>query len=164
MKMSVEIGSALALVFLSLLFVHSAIANDSASDTLIVLQRGACEQRCAVYRLVIFADGTVIYEGRYFVRRAGLVKSSIPPEALEKLANDLDSAGFFQLADNYGYGNKDQCQSFESGEPGAILTLSYHGHSKTVLHNHGCTGSVPSRLTDLEDKIDRAVGTAKWIK
>jgi len=164
MKINVRIGFLLALIVMPLLFVHSARASDTASDTLIVLQRGACEQRCAVYRIVIFADGTVIYEGRYFVRRAGLVKSSIPSEALEKLANDLDSAGFFQLADNYGYGNKDQCQSFEAGEPGAILTLSYHGHSKTVLHNHGCAGSVPNRITDLEDKIDRAVGTAKWIK
>lgn len=133
-------------------------------DTLIVLDRGACEQRCAVYRLAIFADGTVIYDGRYFVRRAGLVRSSISPDALSNLIADLDAGGFFAMESNYGYGNKDHCDAFESGDPAAILTVSSGGRSKTILHNHGCSGKASSRLTDLEDKVDRAVGAVKWIK
>jgi hypothetical protein len=162
--MKIKISFALALIALSLLCVDSMVAAETPVDTLIVLQRGACEQRCAVYRVAIFSDGTVIYEGRYFVRRAGLVKSLISSDVLDKLVNDLEAADLFQLQDNYGYGNKDQCQSFSAGEPSAILTFSYRGHAKTILHNHGCAGSVPNRLTELEDKIDRAVGTAKWIK
>jgi hypothetical protein len=143
---------------------QSVKSTESAPDTLIILQRGACEQRCAVYRIVIFADGTVIYEGRYFVRRSGLIKSGISPEVLTKLISDLEAGGFFQLESNYGYGNKDHCESMDSGEPGAILSVSNQGRSKTVLHNHGCAGSVPNRLTELEDKVDRAVGAAHWIK
>lgn len=133
-------------------------------DTLIVLDRGACEQRCAVYRLVVFADGTVIYEGRYFVRRAGIIRSSIPPEALARLLASLDAGGFFSMEDNYGYGNKEHCDALEPGEATAILTVSSGGRSKTILHSHGCSGKASSRLTGLEDDVDRAVGTARWIK
>lgn len=138
--------------------------NESAPDTLITLQRGACEQRCAVYRLIIFADGAVIYEGQHFVRRTGLIKSGISPEVLSKLINDLATGGFFQLEANYGYGNTDHCDSIDSDGPAAILSVSNQGRSKMVLHNHRCVGPVPNRLTELEDKVDRAVGTVKWIK
>lgn len=143
---------------------HRSQQHQVPPDTLIVLDRGACEQRCAVYRLVIFADGTVIYDGRYFVRRAGLIRSSISPETLARLLANLDAGGFFSLENNYGYGSKDRCDAYEPGEPTAILTVSSGGRSKTILHNHGCSGKASSRLTGLEDDVDRAVGTAKWIK
>jgi hypothetical protein len=138
--------------------------NESEPDTLITLQRGACEKRCAVYRLVIFADGTVIYEGRHFVRQTGIIRSGISPEVLSKLINDLETGGFFQLEPNYGYGNTDRCDSIDSDGPAAILSVSNQGRSKTVLHSHRCVGPVPNRVTELEDKVDRAVGTMKWIK
>ena len=138
--------------------------NEPAPDTLITLQRGACELRCAVYRLVIFADGTVIYEGRHFVRRTGLVKSGISPATLSGLIHDLETGGFFQLETNYGYENTDRCDSIGPDGPAAILSLSNQGRSKTVIHNHRCLGSVPDRVTELEDKVDRAVGAVKWIK
>lgn len=138
--------------------------NEAAPDTLIMLQRGACEQRCAVYRLVIFADGTVIYQGEHFVRRAGLIKSGVSPAALTRLIGDIETSGFFQLEGNYGYANKDRCDSIDSDGPTAILTVSNRGRAKTILHNQGCVGTASKRLTELEDKIDRAVGVAKWIK
>lgn len=155
---------ALTLASAVLSFGQVVSLNESPPGTLIVLERGGCEQRCAVYRIVIFADGTVIYEGRYFVRKSGLVKSGISPEVLAKLVNELETGGFFQLNDNYGYGNKDNCTSLDAGEATAVLTVSTHGHSKTVLHNHGCAGPDSKRLTELEDKVDQAVRTAKWIK
>jgi len=153
------------LILTAVVLAFGQTVREPAPDTLIVLQRGACEQRCAVYRLTIFADGTVIYEGRYFVHRSGLIKSGVSPDVLNKLISDLEAGGFFQLEDNYGYGSsKDHCDSIDGDGPAAILTVSTHGRSKTVLHNHRCVGSVSSRLTELEDKVDQAVGTVKWIK
>ncbi len=155
---------ALTCVNAPLLLGQAVKSNPSAPDTLITLQRGACEQRCAVYRLMIFADGTVIYDGQYFVRRTGLIRSGITPEVLTKLMQDLETGGFFQAENNYGYGNTDRCKSMDPGRPNAILSVSNQGRSKTVLHNHSCVGPIPDRLTDLEDKVDRAVGVVKWIK
>lgn len=165
-----KLGIIFALTYANAAWLHGQAVsqavktNQSAPDTLITLQRGACEQRCAVYRLMIFADGTVIYDGQYFVRRTGLIRSGISPEVLSKLLHDLETGGFFRLENNYGYGNTDRCKSIDPGEPMAILSVSNQGKSKTVLHNHGCVGPIPDRLTALEDKVDRAVGTVKWIK
>ncbi|MGH9559153.1 MAG: DUF6438 domain-containing protein [Bryobacteraceae bacterium] len=139
-------------------------SHEAAPDTLIVLQRGACEQRCAVYRLVVFADGNVIYQGQYFVRRQGLLRSLISQDKLQKLIADLENGGFFQLKDNYGYGSAANCASLDAGEPSAILSVSSRGRSKTILHNHGCAGADSDKLTGLEDKVDAAVGAGKWIK
>ena len=163
--MTVNFGMIFALTCASACLSGQVVnTNESAPDTLITLQRGACEKRCAVYRLVLFADGTVIYEGRYFVRRTGLVKSGISPEGLSKLVSDLGAGGFFQLETNYGYGNNDHCESTDGDGPTAILSVSNRGRSKTVLHNHRCVGPAAKRVTELEDMVDRAVGTAKWIK
>lgn len=145
-------------------FAQTVKTSDPSPDTLIVLQRGACEQRCAVYRVAIFADGSVIYQGRHFVRQSGLIKSLIPVDVLNNLIHDFEAGGFFQLEDNYGYANKEHCQSIDSGEPTAILTFSNQGRSKTIVHNHGCVGKGTKQLTELEDKVDHAVGTVKWIK
>ena len=139
-------------------------AQEVSPDTMVTLQRGACEDGCAVYRLMIFADGTVIYEGRYSVKKTGLVKSAISPETLTKLISDLDSGGFFGFADRYGFGDKKACTSLAAGAPTAILSVSSAGHFKTVLHEHGCTGPDSDKLTALEDKVDHAVGTVRWIK
>jgi hypothetical protein len=155
---------ALAGACAALILSTPAHAAEAAPDTLISLQRGACEARCAVYRLVIFADGTVIYDGQYFVRRAGLVRSGVSPEALAKLLKELESGGFFEMETNYGYGGTDHCDKIDGDGPGAILSVSSGGRSKTVLHNHRCVGAAADRLTGLEDKVDRAVGATKWIK
>jgi hypothetical protein len=162
----IRLGALAAALLVSHLpaLAQAAKPSNPSPDTLIVLDRGACEHRCAVYRIVIFADGSLIYEGRYFVRHPGLVQSSITPEALAALIDDLDSGGFFQLENNYGYGNKDHCESLEPLEPAAMLSVSTNGRAKTVLHNHGCAGAASKHLTELEDKVDRAVGAAKWIK
>ena len=162
----VRLGALVTALLVSSLpaFAQAAKSGSPSPDTVIVLDRGACERRCAVYRIVIFADGSVIYDGRYFVRHPGLIHSAIAPETLAGLLADLDTGGFFQLESNYGYGNRDHCDSFEPGEPAAILSVSSNRRAKTVLHNHGCAGAASKHLTELEDMVDRAVGAGKWIK
>ena len=141
-----------------------AAANDVTPDTQITLQRGACEKRCAVYRVVIFADGTVIYEGRHFVRKSGLIKSGVSQETLSRLIDDLHAGGFFQLDVDYGHSQRTHCDRMDSDGPAAILSVSSRGLSKTVLHSHRCVGAAADRLTKFEDMVDQAVGSAKWIK
>ena len=139
-------------------------AEQPAADTLVSLQRGACEQRCAVYRLTIYADGTVTWDGRYFVRKTGLVRATLAPEAVARLVDDLQRDGFFELQGNYGYDGRANCDSIDGDGPSAILTVSSRGRSKTVLHNHRCVSVDARRLVAMEDRIDRAVGTVRWIR
>ena len=133
-------------------------------DTLIVMQRGACEKRCVVYSVTIFSDGSVIYDGRYFVRRHGLIRSDITRETLGRLLEEVKAAGFFGLRDDYGYKTSSVCDSMRTQEGSVILTIANSGMSKTVLHYLGCASKESEVLRVLEDKVDRAVGSGKWIK
>jgi hypothetical protein len=138
--------------------------NELTPDTLIVLQRGACEHRCAVYKAIIFADGSVIFDGRHYVRRPGLVRTSISLEALRQLLDEAVALRFFDLKERYGFGTATGCDSIQSDAPNAIISVSSGGTSKTVLHHLGCVGPESERLKHFEEKIDKAVNSAKWVK
>ena len=159
------ITRAAALLLLALPVLAWQVQSDELPpDTLIVLQRGACERRCAVYNVIIFSDGSVIFDGRHYVRQTGAVKSSITRDALAGLLHDASALHFFDLKERYGYGSNTGCDSMHPDAPTAILTIASAGRSKTVLHHHGCVNAEADRLTSLEDKIDKAVSAVRWIK
>lgn len=147
-------------------FAGLAFAADPVvpADTVITLQRGGCELRCAVYKVVVFADGTVIYDGQYYVRKTGVVRDKVAVERIKALVEEFRAAGFFGLEDDYGRANKDRCSSMRSDGPIAITTVVSGGKSKAVVHDHKCVGPVPAQLRQLEDSIDRLANTVRWIK
>jgi hypothetical protein len=153
------------------LFVWSAVAgwgqtvktDEQPADTLIVLERGACEHRCAVYNVIIFADGSAIFDGRHYVRRPGVVRTRISLEALGKLLDEAAALRFFDLKDRYAPG-MNGCDSMKSDAPSAVISISSGGKSKTVVHYHGCGGSESDRLIQFEASIDKAVNTVRWVK
>jgi len=134
------------------------------ADTVITLQRGACEKRCAVYKVGIFADGTLVYIGQYFVRRSGVVIEKVDAAAIRKLLSDFRAADYFKLKDQYGYDGVEGCTSLESDAPIAITSVSAGGLSKVIIHHHRCKGEIPEALTRLEDEIDRVAKSVRWIK
>jgi Domain of unknown function (DUF6438) len=145
-----------------------APASASASapvppDLVVTLDRGACEKRCAVYRLTVSASGAVTYEGRYYVRVTGTQHETIDRAKVASLWRSIQSARFFELADQYGYDSTDGCRSVLTDAPVATLTVSFGGTSKRVIHHHRCVDAIPERLTELEDEVDAAVRAVQWI-
>ena len=65
---------------LLLLCAQVSSADEIPDDSVITLQHHTCERHCAVYKVVLFGDGTVIYYGQYYVRRKGLVLGSVDRE------------------------------------------------------------------------------------
>jgi hypothetical protein len=133
-------------------------------DTVITLQRGACERRCAVYKVIIFADGTVIFDGQHYVRKAGLVKSRIEPEKIRKLIEDFKAVNYFNLREQYGIKGDVDCNPGPSDAPIATTSIATGGRSKTITHHHRCAGAVSEQLTALEDEIDKIANTGRLIK
>ncbi len=132
------------------------------ADTEIVLERQRCDLRCPVYKLTISADGSVVYEGRSFVKRTGIVRGSIGKEKLSELIAEIERINYFSLQDKYIPGA--ECPQVATDYPTAITAVRFNGRSKTIQHYHGCTGAdVLQELTDLESKIDQAVNTQQWI-
>jgi hypothetical protein len=138
--------------------------DELPADTLIVMQRGACEHRCAVYNVIIFADGSVIFDGRAYVRRAGMMRTNISRGAVRNLLDTARTIRFFDLKKRYTPGGADGCTSVRSDAPTAILSVSSAGRSNTVVHYHGCSGEDSTQLTQFEDKIDAAVNSGRWVK
>lgn len=163
-----KVSSRFCLLFCALCLV-GASPNDSSSETVpantvITLQRGACEKRCAVYKVVLFADGTLIYYGQYYVRKNGVVLGKVDPAAIGKLIEDFQAIDYFNLENQYGYKVEEGCSAVLSDAPVAMTSIVTGGKSKAIVHHHRCLGFVPGRLAELEAKIDKIANTVRWIK
>lgn len=131
-------------------------------DLMISLQRGNCEGGCPVYRVLIFANGDVIWHGRYRVAKVGVVLSQIERDQVRALIQDFEAIDYFHLDNVYGYRGPG-CGSSAPDMPTVVTSLSMGGLSKTLSHHDGCVGDVSEKLTALENNIDRTVNTARWI-
>jgi hypothetical protein len=131
-------------------------------DTVISLQRGNCEGGCPVYRVMIFANGDVIWQGRGRVSTIGVVLSRIERDHVRALIQQFQAIDYFHLDNIYGYRGTG-CRSSAPDMPMVVTSLSSGGLSKIVSHHDGCVGDMSEKLTALENSIDKAVNTARWI-
>ncbi|MBD2439547.1 DUF6174 domain-containing protein [Nostoc sp. FACHB-110] len=120
----------------------------------ITLQRTACFGTCPIYKITIFPDGRVVYEGERFVKVVGKRTARISPQAVRKLVAEFDKLNYFSLSDNYQGGPTDQ--------PSAITSLTIGKQQKTVNHYLG-SPNASQALTALENKIDAVVNSQRWI-
>lgn len=126
-------------------------------DALIQMRRAGCvSDKCPVYSVAIFADGTVAYDGRVNVGVVGYRKGKISPDQLNQLISALDSMHFLDLSATGGV-----CAT-ETGRQ--MVTLDYRPGSvqKTVVHDSGCW-SAPPAMAVLEQSIDRSSGVEQWV-
>lgn len=130
----------------------------------ITLQRTACFGSCPIYKLTIFDDGEVLFDGKDFVKYPGTHTSQITKTQLEDLIRQFEKIDYFNLDENYTDDPKN-CPEQWTDNPSAISSLNWKGKKNAVRHYYGCRGSkVAEQLTDLEAKIDEVVNTNQWIK
>ena len=142
----------------------SYLDHNVKPTVVITLQRTVCYGTCPEYKLTIFADGRVLYEGTSYVKKEGKAWGRITRRQLEKLILEFNKINYFSLADSYTPGTK-VCPQSMTDMPAATTSLTRNGKSKTIVHYHGCRGlSVMDQLTQLENKIDAAVNVNKWVK
>ena len=139
---------------------RTVIPQDIPRDLKITLERTDCFGGCPVYKLTIIADGTVVFEGRRFVKQEGVTIKSVSQERLKQLMAEFDRVKFFSLEDDYS----ETRLSCPTDQPSAITSIRINGKSKTINHYLGCLEpKVPKGLTELENKIDEIVNTAQWL-
>jgi hypothetical protein len=130
----------------------------------ITLERTVCYGTCPAYKLTIFDDGTVMFEGKEFVKHSGTHTGQISKSDLDKLIDEFEKVDYVNLADNYVDDPKN-CPEQWTDNPTAITSLDWQGKKKTIRHYYGCRGAkVLEQLTALENKIDEVVNTNRWIK
>ncbi len=126
-------------------------------DALIQMRRAGCvSDKCPVYSVSIFGDGTVVYDGRVNVGVIGQRKGKIAPDQLSQLISAFDSVSFLDMPTTGCV-----CAS-ETGRQ--MVTIDYRPGSvqKTVVHDSGCW-SAPPAMAVLEQSIDRSAGVEQWV-
>jgi hypothetical protein len=91
------------LILLSLvLFIWGVLPMSAQSNEVrLTLERTACFGACPMYRMTLYADGTVVYEGDRFVEVTGKQTINIGAETVDKLVGIFESAGYFDWQDEY---------------------------------------------------------------
>ena len=131
-------------------------------DLLITLERTACYGTCPIYKLIIKADGSILFEGERFTKTKGKAEGEISKEKVRKLIEEFKKVDYFNLNGKY------DCYQM-TDNPSAVTSIQINGKKKSIDHYHGCGDGNDkfekelSKLTELENNIDEIVGTQKWV-
>jgi hypothetical protein len=138
----------------------------------ITLERTACFGACPDYRVEIGGDGLVLFSTRGgpatpagAVHRAyngtgvllpGTHRTRIGKAELDALVERFREARFFALADEY--------QAPITDFPSYVLSFRSGAAAKRVVDYAGELAGMPREVRALEDAVDAAAGTARWVK
>jgi hypothetical protein len=151
---------------------HAAFPPDDPAQTEIALDRGACFGTCPAYHVSITGDGTVRFStgNEHFEGTAAAVHlayngngvllpgthtAHIDPATVAHLVDRFRAAHFFGLKDDYTAGVTDN--------PTQYLALHIGGAHKAVKDYVGTWVGMPQVVRELEDAVDAAAGTARWV-
>lgn len=149
-RLQAERGPSVAI--LSAAALQTAPSGAAATEPVeITLQRTTCFGTCPEYTVTLRGDGTVTYSGRQFVRTPGNHTWKIDPAAVRALAREMETAGFFELKDEY--------TSLITDNPTTYTSLTIGNRSKKIKDY--ITG--PPKLKDIEAKIDEVSGVLKYV-
>jgi hypothetical protein len=123
-------------------------------SVVISLERGPCFGSCPVYRVVMYGDGTVRYDGKDHVRHRGSQTAVIASENVKELSEEIERIGFFNLRDSY-------TEVSVTDAPTVFLSIAVGGKKKQVKHYLGDLRA-PKTLEAIETRIDEVAGTGRW--
>ena len=146
------VGIALVVSF-ALLFGPAASfpPPKSINNVVITLERTVCFGSCPDYSLIVYGNGTLIYEGRNFVEVTGLQSSNISQEHVQELVRAFYAIGYFSLQDEYSAPVTDL--------PTTSTSISIDGRYKQVVNYSGA----PEQLIELENMIDDVAKSKRWV-
>ena len=112
------------------------------------------------YNLTIYGNGKVIYEGIDNVYIKGIKQKTIDENAVLSILDEFKESGFFSLSDKFSIE-----ESINRSYTIISITIPKENNqtvTKSIKFYHG-DRQVPIELKNLENKIDKIVGTVDWI-
>jgi hypothetical protein len=149
-------------------------ANDrenigKSKNLFIGFERSICLGTCPAYKVTIMVDGSLKYDGEFFVKTFGPVSSKLTNQQMSGLRSAIRKANYFSFRSSYETA-KDGCNS-GTDEPWAFSLVRINGRRKSIDHYYGCYSATGSkrftqelqRLTDFELQIDKIINLEQWI-
>jgi hypothetical protein len=100
---------------------------------------------------VLRSDGTATYIGKRFVERVGEFDGRFNPYYFERLAQFIESQGYFNLQDKYEEQMTDQ---------NTVITSAVRRNKRKTIVNYG--GEAPVKLWGIEMAIDGVLTQIRW--
>jgi hypothetical protein len=119
------------------------------------LSRSGCYGTCPSYSVMVHGDGKIEFHGKSFVAVPGDHEARIDPDAAARLLERFRAADFFELKDKYRAGVTDN--------PTYCLVVIIGEKKKTIVDYVGTWVGMPESVTELEDAVDEAAGTDRWV-
>jgi hypothetical protein len=129
-------------------------------NTLIItIERESCRGFCPAYKMTIYGDGTVEYEGKRNVQDIGNFEKKISKGKVQELLKAFQEANYMSLENEYDDPSMaDAVAVFTSIK----FTDKADGKEKTKSIKNRVKG--PEALTKLQDQIDSIVGKEGFKK
>lgn len=134
--------------------VSPIMAQADDAEVAVTLERAVCDDDCPVYKVTIYTDGTVVYEGESSVDVEGQQITTIEPEVVQNLVTGFEEAGYFEWDDEY-------TEMTDSDQPTIITSVIRDGETKQIAR-YASDSSAPIELPYLEAWIDLAGYTSQW--
>ncbi|MBO9697941.1 MAG: ankyrin repeat domain-containing protein [Sphingopyxis sp.] len=167
-----------AVVLGALLLCGSACARADKTPPIdreklkISLQRTGCFGSCPSYLVTIDGHGNVVFQSRHIDNGTSAIDriadfengiifpgrhtDRISAKAVDALVERFRKARFFELKGKYS--------SPVTDSPTHLVTLDTGNGRKTIVDYVGADVGMPASITALEDAIDEAAGTERWVR
>jgi hypothetical protein len=122
----------------------------------VALTRSDCFGQCPMYRIVLYDDGTLTYEGRTYVKVIGSATAVLDRERVVLVQRAIAESGLSSLG-------PDCCNCLNVTDvPTVTIEFVSGGARKTIEHYTGCHAA-PSWLRDFEDRLDVLLGSTQFV-
>jgi hypothetical protein len=155
-------------LLIGLSIVGKSVENMPKHFSLEINQVG-CPWSCPVYTLKVDSSGKMQFEGVEYTEVIGNIESRLSDEQINLLFAEIQKSNFFSLENDYGYESKN-CNGIFTDQSNVLLTIEIDGKRKTIDHYKGCLietrfwqKNTLEELSKFENKIDKIVGTKRWI-
>jgi hypothetical protein len=122
-------------------------ASQPQSPPWLTLEKTGCYGSCPQYKLAVYSNGIVLYQGRKFVKNLGVFEKRLSKTAIQEIKRLIAQSSFFTYEDVYD-------NEGISDLPSVILYCALEGKEKKVIARI----NVPPEFPQLVAKIETLIG------
>lgn len=141
---------------------QSVQTSGAANASLLAsVERGPCRGFCPVYRVEVYDDGKVHFEGKQNVASVGAHDGTTSTAEIQKLAQAIGNSAVASADSAYVMDSKG-CGPYSTDLPVSVLTVRIGTRLKTIQYDPGCRNA-PRYLQTLVAQIDSAAHSTTWV-